>query len=89
MKEKVGYFSRRDVEISVSTARSVSVTRSTAIWTVREEEAVLYYTPTVLFGARGLRCGTRRDDAFSSLFGNGDHEVVDLLEVDVRHVGNN
>jgi hypothetical protein len=30
MNSKSGYFSRRDVEINVSTLRSVSVTRSTA-----------------------------------------------------------
>jgi hypothetical protein len=30
MKAKSGYFERRDVEMRASTARSVSVTRSTA-----------------------------------------------------------
>jgi hypothetical protein len=40
---------------------------------------------TVFLGAcfvGGRFCG---DDALSCLFGNGDHEVVDLLEIEVRH----
>jgi hypothetical protein len=44
---------------------------------------------TVLLRARALCSGFRGYDALGCLFGDGDHEVMDLLEVDVCHVGMN
>lgn len=41
---------------------------------------------TILLGSRTRRGWFRGYDALSCLFGNGDHEVVDLFEVDVCHI---
>lgn len=40
---------------------------------------------TVLLVASAFSGWFRGYDAFSGLFGNGDHEVMDLLEVEVCH----
>jgi hypothetical protein len=42
-------------------------------------------TLTILLRASAFGGGFRGYDALSCLFGNGDHEVVDLLEVEVCH----
>jgi hypothetical protein len=70
----------------VSTARSVSVTRSTAGVVCQLCGYRLWSTAiTVLLGACVLSGGFCGDDALSRLFGYGDHEVMDLLEVEVCH----
>jgi hypothetical protein len=40
---------------------------------------------TVLLGACGVGGGFCGDDALAGFFGDGDHEVVDFLEVKVCH----
>ena len=73
-----------------STARSVSVTRSTAIeqkklgigrvgdWSHGGKLAIL-------FGTGGFGGGMRGGDGLACALGEGDHEVVDFLEVEVGH----
>ena len=71
----------------VSTARSVSVTRSTAGLCVsrRDWSNDAMWVSTVLLRACGFGGGFCGDDALSRLFGDGDHEVMDLLEVEICH----
>jgi hypothetical protein len=87
IKAKSGYFERRDVEMRVSTARSVSVTRSTAgdilsVWLARCRQ---WAEQTVLLRARRRGAGLCRCDARTGLFGDGDHEVMNLAEIEVCH----
>jgi hypothetical protein len=44
---------------------------------------------TVLLRPCFVGGGFRGDDALPCLFGDGDHEVVDLLEVEVCHCDEN
>ena len=72
-----------------STARSVSVTRSTAKdgYTLASVCFVLGVSRTILLVARGI-CGRFcGDNALSGLFSDGDHEVVDFLEVECHYDG--
>lgn len=92
MKWKVGYALRREVEMRDSTARSVSVTRSTA---TKAFVRYIYYRGafflggnTVLLRARRRGRGFGGYDAFARAFGDGDHQVVDFLQVEVGHFCN-
>jgi hypothetical protein len=45
-----------------------------------------YSERTVLLRTCGVGGGCCGDDALAYLFGDGDHEVMDLLEVEVCHL---
>jgi hypothetical protein len=79
----------REAETIVSTAWSVSVTRSDAVLGVREWFCSYFvvgrWVFTVLLGVHWIERRMGRSDHLPSLCGKGNEKVVDFLEIGFLH----